>query len=211
MRPLGMRCENHGDLVEIAGQAVAGPKKGLRKLNTTNEIKLGPFPSVDQINKIKMEYYAHGAPIRSRPIENQGLPFIANKRDEIKGGRSTVIAFTIWCHFNTFPVEPYIRRLQNIRRSILRLLDRSPDTLVIIKTANVQVLPREVSLNNSDWYSYQLDLVMRKMFEGINVAFVDAWEMTIAHYLPHNMHPERVIIKNEVDEFLSYVCPLKLF
>ncbi|XP_038658205.1 NXPE family member 3-like [Scyliorhinus canicula] len=190
---------------------LAGFLPGLRKLNTTNDIKLGPFLSVDQTNKIKMEYYAHGNPIRSSPIASQDLPFIANKLDEIKGGRSTVIAFTIWCHFNTFPVEPYIRRLQNIRRSILRLLDRSPDTLVVIKTANVQALRREVSLYNSDWYSYQLDLVMRKMFEGINVAFVDAWEMTIAHYLPHNLHPKRVIIKNEVDVFLSYVCPLKLF
>ncbi|XP_043557021.1 NXPE family member 3-like isoform X4 [Chiloscyllium plagiosum] len=155
-----------------------------------------------------MEYYAHGTPIRILPVSNQDLPFIANKLDEIKGGKNTVVAFTIWCHFNTFPVEPYIRRLQNIRRSILRLLERSPDTLVVIKTANVQALPREVSLYNSDWYSYQLDLVMRKMFEGINVAFVDAWEMTIAHYLPHELHPKRIIIKNEVDVFLSYVCPL---
>ncbi|XP_038658204.1 NXPE family member 3-like [Scyliorhinus canicula] len=180
---------------------------GLRKFDLGNSQNTGPHLALDIDNKIKVDYYAHGKPIRIAPIASQDLPFIANKLDEIKGGKSTVIAFTIWCHFNTFPVEPYIRRLQNIRRSILRLLDRSPDTLVVIKTANVQALPREVSLYNSDWYSYQLDLVMRKMFEGINVAFVDAWEMTIAHYLPHNLHPERVIIKNEVDVFLSYVCP----
>ncbi|XP_072371606.1 NXPE family member 3-like [Scyliorhinus torazame] len=180
---------------------------GLRKFDLGNSQKTGPHLALDIDNKIKVEYYAHGKPIRIAPIATQDLPFVANKLDEIKGGKSTIIAFTIWCHFNTFPVEPYIRRLQNIRRSILRLLDRSPDTLVVIKTANVQALPRDVSLYNSDWYSYQLDLVMRKMFDGINVAFVDAWEMTIAHYLPHNLHPERVIIKNEVDVFLSYVCP----
>ncbi|XP_060689117.1 NXPE family member 3-like [Hemiscyllium ocellatum] len=181
---------------------------GLKKFDLGNSRKTGPHLALDIDNKIKVEYYAHGSPIRISPISNQDLPFIANKLDEIKGGKNTVIAFTIWCHFNTFPVEPYIRRLQNIRRSILRLLERSPDTLVVIKTANVQALPREVSLYNSDWYSYQLDLVMRKMFEGINVAFVDAWEMTIAHYLPHELHPKRIIIKNEVDVFLSYVCPL---
>ncbi|XP_072369710.1 NXPE family member 3-like isoform X3 [Scyliorhinus torazame] len=187
----------------------SSPHTGLRKFDLGNSQKTGPHLALDIDNKIKVEYYAHGKPIRIAPIATQDLPFVANKLDEIKGGRSTIIAFTIWCHFNTFPVEPYIRRVQNIRRSILRLLDRSPDTLVVIKTANVQDLPRDVSLYNSDWYSYQLDLVMRKMFEGINVAFVDAWEMTIAHYLPHNLHPERVIIKNEVDVFLSYVCPLK--
>ncbi|XP_041066803.1 NXPE family member 3-like [Carcharodon carcharias] len=182
---------------------------GLRKLNDVKNIVIRPYFSVDVANNISMEYYAHGTPIRISPILNQDLPFIANKLDEIKGGKSTIIALTIWCHFNTFPVETYIRRLQNIRRSILRLLDRSPDTLVVIKAANVQALPQDFSLYNSDWYSYQLDLVMRKMFEGVNVTFVDAWEMTIAHYLPHNIHPEPVIIKNEVDVFLSYVCPLQ--
>ncbi|XP_078416587.1 NXPE family member 3-like [Cetorhinus maximus] len=182
---------------------------GLRKFDLGNSRKTGPHLALDLDKKIKVEYYAHGKPIRILPISSQDLPFIANKLDEIKGGKSTIIAFTIWCHFNTFPIEPYIRRLQNIRRSILRLLDRSPDTLVVIKTANVQALPRDVSLYNSDWYSYQLDLVMTKMFEDINVAFVDAWEMTIAHYLPHELHPQKVIVKNEVDVFLSCVCPLE--
>ncbi|XP_078088169.1 NXPE family member 3-like [Mustelus asterias] len=180
---------------------------GLRKFDLGNSKNTGPHLALDIYNQIKVDYYAHGKPIRIAPISSQDLPFIANKLDEIKGGKNTVIALTIWCHFNTFPVEVYIRRLQNIRRSILRLLDRSPDTLVVIKTANVQALPQDVSLYNSDWYSYQLDLVMRKMFEGIKVSFVDAWEMTIAHYLPHNLHPLRVIIKNEVDVFLSHVCP----
>ncbi|XP_078416177.1 NXPE family member 3-like [Cetorhinus maximus] len=186
---------------------LTGFVSGLKKFDLGNSKNTGPHLALDIDKKIKVEYYAHGKPIRILPISSQDLPLIANKLDEIKGGKSTIIAFTIWCHFNTFPVETYIRRLQNIRKSILRLLDRSPDTLVVIKTANVQALPRDVSLYNSDWYSYQLDLVMRKMFEGINVAFVDAWEMTIAHYLPHELHPQKVIVKNEVDVFLSYVCP----
>ncbi|XP_067849184.1 NXPE family member 3-like isoform X1 [Heptranchias perlo] len=185
------------------------PRTGLRKFDLGNSKNTGPNLALDMDNKIKVEYYPHGKPIQILPISSQDLPFIANKQDDIEGGKSTVIAFTIWCHFNTFPVESYIRRLQNIRRSILRLLNRSPDTVIVIKTANVQALPRDVNFYNSDWYSYQLDLVLRKMFEGINVAFVDAWEMTIAHYLPHELHPERIIIKNEVDVFLSFVCPLK--
>ncbi|XP_060688789.1 NXPE family member 3-like [Hemiscyllium ocellatum] len=181
---------------------------GLKTLRAANTTLINPQFAEEKVNKISMEYYSHGVPIRITPTLSQDLPFIANKLDEIKGGNNTVIAFTIWCHFSTFPVEPYIRRLQNIRRSILRLLERSPDTLVVIKTANVQAISQESSLQSSDWYSYQLDLVMRKMFEGIKVAFVDAWEMTIAHYLPHKMHSQQVIIKNEVDVFLSYVCPL---
>uniref|UniRef100_UPI00398F0162 NXPE family member 3-like n=1 Tax=Pristiophorus japonicus TaxID=55135 RepID=UPI00398F0162 len=211
MPPLTMSCtiSSKGNYDSIMFDPVTSFVLGLRKFDLGKSPNTGPHLALDIDKKIKMEYYAHGKPIRIFPISLQDLPFMANKLDDIKGGKSTVIAFTIWCHFNTFPVETYIRRLQNIRRSILRLLDRSPDTLIVIKTANVQALPRQASLYNSDWYSYQLDLLLRKMFEGIKVASVDAWEMTTAHYRPHNLHPKRVIIKNEVDVFLSYVCPLK--
>uniref|UniRef100_A0A8B9BS93 Neurexophilin and PC-esterase domain family member 3 n=1 Tax=Anser brachyrhynchus TaxID=132585 RepID=A0A8B9BS93_9AVES len=137
------------------------------------------------------------------------LRYIANELNGIVGGRNTVVAITIWSHFSTFPVEVYIRRLRNIRRSVIQLLDRSPKTLIIIRTANVQELGPEVSLFNSDWYSLQLDSVMRKMFSGIAVHFVDAWEMSLAHYLPHNLHPKEVIVRNQIDAFLSYVCPLQ--
>uniref|UniRef100_A0A8C3TPB2 Neurexophilin and PC-esterase domain family member 3 n=1 Tax=Catharus ustulatus TaxID=91951 RepID=A0A8C3TPB2_CATUS len=137
------------------------------------------------------------------------LRYIANELNSIVGGRNTVVAITIWSHFSTFPVEVYIRRLRNIRRAVLQLLDRSPKTAIVIRTANVQELGPEVSLFNSDWYSFQLDSVMRKMFSGIAVHFVDAWEMSVAHYLPHNLHPNEIIVKNQIDAFLSYVCPLQ--
>uniref|UniRef100_UPI00398F427B NXPE family member 3-like n=1 Tax=Pristiophorus japonicus TaxID=55135 RepID=UPI00398F427B len=180
---------------------------GLKKFDLGNPINIGPHLAVDSENHIMVEFRPHGPPIRFSTVSSQDLHYISNELDEIKGGKNTVIAITLWSHFSTLPVEVYIRRLQNIRRSILQLLSRSPDTLVVMKTANVQALPHDVSLYNSDWYAYQLDLVLRKMFTGINVAFVDAWEMTIAHYLPHALHPQSVIIKNEIDVFLSYVCP----
>ncbi|XP_020384706.2 NXPE family member 3-like isoform X3 [Rhincodon typus] len=180
---------------------------GLKIFDLHNPKNIGPHLAVDLEHNIMVAYHPHGPPIRFNTISSQDLHYVANELDEIKGGKDTVIAITLWSHFSTFPVEVYIRRLQNIRRSILQLQGRSPDTVVVLKTANVQALPGDVSLYNSDWYSYQLDITMRKMFTGISVAFVDAWEMTLAHYLPHNLHPERVIVKNEIDVFLSYVCP----
>lgn len=47
------------------------------------------------------------------------------------------------------------------------------------------------------------------MFSGVGVYLVDAWEMTLAHHLPHKLHPDEVIVKNQLDMFLSYVCPLE--
>ncbi|XP_042190099.1 NXPE family member 3 [Callorhinchus milii] len=181
----------------------------LKQFDLGNPKNIGPHLSVDVENQIMVEFHCHGPPIRFSTVSSQHLHYIANALDELKGGKNTIIAITIWSHFSTFPVEVYIRRLQNIRRSILQLLSRSPDTQIVIKTANAQSITPEGSIFNNDWTCFQLDLVLRKMFKAINVAFVDAWEMTIAHYLPHELHPQPIIIKNEIDVFLSYVCPLK--
>ncbi|XP_010291915.1 PREDICTED: NXPE family member 3-like, partial [Phaethon lepturus] len=181
----------------------------LVEFNLGSPKNVGPFMSVDLKHNILLKFRCHGPPIRFSTVFSSELRYIANELDGIVGGRNTVIAITIWSHFSTFPVEVYIRRLRNIRRAIIQLLDRSPKTLIIIRTANVQEHGPEVSLFNSDWYSFQLDSVMRKMFSGIAVHFVDAWEMSLAHYLPHNLHPKEVIVKNQIDAFLSYVCPLQ--
>ncbi|KAM9170213.1 NXPE family member 3 [Pangshura tecta] len=179
----------------------------LVEFNLGSPKNVGPFMSVDLKHNVLLKFRCHGPPIRFTTVFSSELRYIANELNGIVGGRNTVIAITIWSHFSTFPVEVYIRRLRNIRRSIILLLDRSPKTLVVIRTANVQELGPEVSLFNSDWYSFQLDTIMRKMFSGIAVFFVDAWEMSLAHYLPHNLHPQDIIIKNQIDAFLSFVCP----
>ncbi|XP_008106015.2 NXPE family member 3 isoform X1 [Anolis carolinensis] len=179
----------------------------IMELNLGSARKIGPFMAVDPKHNILLKFRCHGPPIRFFTVFSSELHYIANELNRIVGGKNTVIAITIWSHFSTFPVEVYIRRLRNIRRSIIRLLDRSPKTQIVIKTANVQELGPEVSLFNSDWYSVQLDIIMRKMFSGIGVHFVDAWEMSLAHYLPHKLHPDDVIVKNQLDAFLSFVCP----
>ncbi|XP_069467230.1 NXPE family member 3 [Ambystoma mexicanum] len=181
----------------------------LKEFSLGSPKNVGPFLSVDVEHNILLHFRCHGPPIRFSTVSSNELRYIANELDGIVGGEDTVIAISIWSHFSTFPLEVYIRRLRNIRRSILSLLDRSPSTVIVIRTANVQELGLEVSLFNSDWFSYQLDAVLRKMFAGVGVHLVDAWEMSLAHYLPHMLHPDVVIVKNQIDMFLSYVCPEK--
>ncbi|KAG5833375.1 hypothetical protein ANANG_G00275270 [Anguilla anguilla] len=87
------------------------------------------------------------------------------------------------------------------------------DTVVVVSvwshfsTFPVEALDPEVSLYNSDWYSLQLDAVLRAMFRGLPVVLVDAWEMTLARGLPHALHPPPDIVKNMINVFLSHVCP----
>ncbi|XP_027721682.1 NXPE family member 3 [Vombatus ursinus] len=181
----------------------------LVEFNLGSPKNVGPYLAVDLKHNILLQYRCHGPPIRFTTVLSNELHYVANELNRIVGGRSTVVAIAIWSHFSTFPLEVYIRRLRNIRRAIVRLLDRSPKTVVVIRTANVQELGPEVSLFNSDWFSFQLDTILRKMFSGVGVYLVDAWEMTLAHYLPHKLHPDVVIVKNQLDMFFSFVCPAK--
>lgn len=154
-----------------------------------------------------LSYRCHGPPIRFTSVLSSELRYIANELDRIKGGPDTVVLVSVWSHFSTFPIEVYIRRIRHIRRAVVRLLNREPTTLVMIRTANLQKLDPESSLFNSDWFSLQIDAVLRAMFRGLNVQLLDAWAMTLAHHLPHLLHPPPTIIKNMMDLVLSNICP----
>lgn len=179
----------------------------LKEFNLHSPKNVGPFMAVDSTHNILLKYRCHGPPIRFSTVLSSELRYISNELDGLSGGPNTLVVLSIWAHFSTFPVEVYIRRLRHIRKSVLRLLDRAPGTMVVIRTANLQALEQDVSLYNSDWYSLQLDQVLRAMFKGLNVLIVDAWQMTLAHRLPHALHPPPVIVKNMINMLLSYVCP----
>ncbi|XP_049585028.1 NXPE family member 3 isoform X2 [Syngnathus scovelli] len=179
----------------------------LKKFYLGKPIKLGPFLAVDTKHNMLLWYRIHGPPMRTQWVMSNDLRYIANELDGLTGSRDTVVALSIWAHFTTLPVEVYINRLRDIRKAVVRLLNRAPGTLVVIRTANPQSLEQDVSLYNSDWFSLQQDMVLRAMFKGLNVRFVDAWQMVVAHHEPHNLHPLRPIVKTMVDMMLSYICP----
>ncbi|XP_042259992.1 NXPE family member 3-like [Thunnus maccoyii] len=181
----------------------------LKEFNLHNLKQVGPFMALDYANNILVTYRCHGPPIRFVNVPTNELRYIANELDGLVGGINTVVVLGIWSHFSTFPIGLYIQRLQSIRRAVVRLLDRAPGTLVVIRTANLKALSLSETLTNSDWYSLQHDKVLRAMFKGLNIRLLDAWEMVLAHHLPHSLHPQPPIIKNMIDVLLSYICPQK--
>ncbi|XP_026233092.1 NXPE family member 3 isoform X2 [Anabas testudineus] len=181
----------------------------LKEFNLHSPKNVGPFMAVDSTHNILLKYRCHGPPIRFTTVLSSEMRYISNELDGLSGGPNTVVVLSIWAHFSTFPVEAYIRRLRHIRRAIIRLLERAPGTLVVIRSANLQALDQEVSLYNSDWFSLQLDKVLRAMFKEMDVLLMDAWQMTLAHHLPHALHPPPAIVKNMIDMLMSYICPAK--
>uniref|UniRef100_A0A670IU57 NXPE C-terminal domain-containing protein n=1 Tax=Podarcis muralis TaxID=64176 RepID=A0A670IU57_PODMU len=165
----------------------------------------GPLLAVEPAQGLVLRWRAHGIPLRTAKSKMADMHYLANELDALGGGPDMVVVFTLWAHFTTFPVDVYVRRVHGIRQAVAQLLARSPQTTVVIKSANTGFK----SVYGSDWLSLQLDNILRAMFAGMKVAIVDAWAMTSCHYLPGNIHPGKVIVQNEVNAFLSYVCPGK--
>ncbi|XP_035662107.1 NXPE family member 3-like [Branchiostoma floridae] len=165
--------------------------------------KTGPLLARDTVNNITLNYRTHGPP-RLCPFTRTFLiKYVANTIDETAGGPNDVVGITIWAHFNSYPREVYRKRMEAVRVAIERLLHRSPETLVVIKSANTNT-PVSAS-----WRVYKLDLIMREMFRGMNVVLVDAWEMTSAqHWHVEAIHPEEDIIVQELEFLCSFICPL---
>ncbi|KAG9342795.1 hypothetical protein JZ751_015661 [Albula glossodonta] len=175
----------------------------LKRLNLYTSALSGPLEAVNLQNNYVIRWRAHGIPFRTTKTPVADLHYIARQTDDLAGGRHIVIVITIWAHFTTYPVDIYMRRVATIRRSILSLLQRAPDTLVLIKSANTGFK----DVYGSDWLSWQLDLILRTMFRSLPVTFIDVWQMTSCHYSPDNIHPPKEVVRNEVDLFLSFVCP----
>ncbi|XP_017560842.1 NXPE family member 3-like [Pygocentrus nattereri] len=176
----------------------------LKKLNLYTSAQSGPLEAVDTCNNIRLVWRAHGLPIRTFMVPRADLHYIASEVDALAGGQHSVVVFTIWAHFTTFPLYTYLKRLAGIRRAIQALLQRAPQTLVLIKSANTGYK----DIYGSDWLSWQLDCALRVMFRELPVVIIDVWQMTSCHYSPDNIHPSHEVIKNEVDLFLSFVCPI---
>ncbi|XP_028305184.1 NXPE family member 3-like [Gouania willdenowi] len=180
----------------------------LKMIDLHTSKQSGPLKAEDRKNNILVTYRCHGPPIRFGNVPIQHLHYIVNELDSVSGGASTVVGISVWSHFSTFPVEVYIRRLMSIRSAVGRLLARAPDTIVVIRTGNPKALMSLYeTLTNSDWFSLQQDKALRALFKGMKVHLVDAWEMVLAHQLPHSLHPEPPIIKNMINVLLSRTCP----
>ncbi|XP_064181623.1 NXPE family member 3-like [Anguilla rostrata] len=175
----------------------------LKRLDLHTERLFGPRLAVDPQSNTLVQWRPHGLPVRMHRTPVADLHYIAREVQGMGGGEHTVVVLNIWAHFTTHPLDYYIRRLATIRPAVRALLQRSPRTLVAIKTANTGYK----DVYGSDWLSWQLDLALRAMFRTLPVVFVDAWQMTSCHYSPDNLHPPREVVMNEVDLFLSFVCP----
>ncbi|XP_018428757.1 PREDICTED: NXPE family member 3-like [Nanorana parkeri] len=165
----------------------------------------GPLLATDAQHGYLVQWRAHDRPLCMNRTRVQELRYIANELDNIGGENvGSVVVINCAAHFVFFPVNYYLKRIVGIRDAVARLLVRSPQTKVIIKSAHTGFLPPI----GSDWLTWQLDTLMREVFSGLPVTILDTWQMNSCHYLPNTIHPKMVIVQNMVDLMLSFICPM---
>ncbi|KAG9335067.1 hypothetical protein JZ751_005742, partial [Albula glossodonta] len=141
-----------------------------------------PLRSFNYAKSIALQWKRHNPPwIGSRAVSTKGFVYISRELDDVVlgGGRQDAIVISIGQHFRAFPLEYFIHRLLNIRRAILRLQARSPETMVFIKLENTREFTTPM-LRMSDTYGHLQNLAQRKVFKGMRVVIVDAWDMSVA-------------------------------
>ncbi|KAM8779089.1 NXPE family member 3-like isoform 1-T3 [Rhynchonycteris naso] len=175
----------------------------LKILNLHATYQAGPLMAVETTQNIVLHWRAHSWPLRSYPTPVASLHSVVRQLGGLAGGPHTVVVLGMGAHFTTFPPSVFVRRLAGIRAAVAALLAREPRTLVVIKLANTGYK----SVYGSDWFTLQINRLLQAAFADLRVAFVDAWEMTSSLAVPDNIHPGRLIVRNEVDLLLSFICP----
>ncbi|XP_075922336.1 NXPE family member 2-like isoform X1 [Petromyzon marinus] len=178
--------------------------KGFKYFDVHKRGKQQPKIAFDDENKIILQWNCHGYPFITQSLTfSRDVQYIAKQLDDITGGKNTVIGLSLGAHFTAFPLAVFERRMRNIAASVEKLLSQSPDTKVIVKLPNTRDVGIVQLFNN--WNTYRLVRITLDVFKHLNVAFVDAWEMTaVVNSL--SVHPTTAIVKEQLNVFLSFVC-----
>ncbi|XP_078296556.1 NXPE family member 3-like isoform X1 [Panthera onca] len=176
----------------------------LKPMDLHTTYQTGPLMAVETARGIVLHWRAHSWPLRSLHTPVASLHSVVRELGGLAGGPHTVVVLGLGAHFTTFPPSVFVQRLAGIGAAVAALLAREPRTLVVIKLANTGYK----SVYGSDWFTLQVNRLLRAAFADLRVAFVDAWEMTSSLALPDRIHPGRLIVRNEVNFLLSFICPI---
>ncbi|KAJ8268659.1 hypothetical protein COCON_G00138310 [Conger conger] len=159
--------------------------------------------AVDPVMNITFQWKMHGHPfVSGYNMVNDVCGYISRELDRVT--IVDVVVIGVGQHFRPFPLEIFIQRLINMRKAILRLQERSPQTLVVIKLENTREFDSEMT-HLSDWYGYEQNLAQKKVFGDLKVVLVDAWDITTAANT-FGVHPNHIVVSSEISLALSHLC-----
>ncbi|XP_043849624.1 LOW QUALITY PROTEIN: NXPE family member 4-like, partial [Dromiciops gliroides] len=195
-----------GKLIYILGDSTTHQwiEYFIKHIKTLKSVDLHGFGNlrhqlvVDLERKISIQWQRHGYPlIGSSVYSAKNNEYLVHAIDRIEGDRNTIVVFTLGQHFRFFPIDVFTRRAINVHNAIEHLFQRSPETRVIFKAENT----REINIYSelfSDFHGYIQSLVLKDIFQDLNVAVIDAWDTNIA-YGTNNVHPPEYVVENQIN------------
>lgn len=169
---------------------------------------IGPTFAKHAKYNLSLLFHFHANPIGKRSLsKTSNIEYIANLIDNIDGSKDTVIILTMWAHFGGFPTWYYEERIRSVHESVKRLLARSPQSLVIWKSANTREHGGDLHyIKYSDWKARDMDRRLKnRLFDIENIAFLDAWDMTNAQFAKPNVHPKNPHVENLSQQILTFI------
>ncbi|XP_012325897.2 NXPE family member 4 isoform X3 [Aotus nancymaae] len=161
--------------------------------------------AVDLDRNIYIQWQKHCYPlIGSMTYSVKEIEYLTRAIDRTGGEKNTIVVISLGQHFRPFPIDVFIRRALNVHKAVQRLLLRSPDTTVIIKTENIREMYNDAE-RFSDFHGYIQYLIIKDIFQDLSVSIVDAWDITIA-YGTNNVHPPQHVVRNQINILLNYIC-----
>ncbi|PIK41630.1 hypothetical protein BSL78_21519 [Apostichopus japonicus] len=166
---------------------------GFKTIEDENE-NLGPHKHYHPQHNITLFHVFHGMPFRTGKCSSfREVRYVSNELDQLEGGPDLVILLSLWAHFQKTSLFLYEQRILGILDAADRLLQRSPGTSIIFKGANTrQVGDFFWTVSSTDWVAYQFELKLRQILSrsSVNVGFIDAWDLSSAHYSEDDIHPK---------------------
>ncbi|XP_046493520.1 NXPE family member 4 isoform X2 [Equus quagga] len=213
LAPIKMKECLRGKFIHLMGDSTIRQwmeyfKSSINTLKSVDLHELGKFQNllaVDLDKNINIKWQKHGYPLIGSLIYSvKDIEYLARVIDRTGGEKNTIIVISLGQHFRPFPIDVFIRRALSVHKAVQRLLLRSPDTMVIIKAENIRDMDADME-RFSDFHGYIQYLVIKDIFQDLNVGIIDAWDMTIA-YGTNNVHPPQSVVRNQINILLNYIC-----
>ncbi|XP_035658036.1 NXPE family member 3-like [Branchiostoma floridae] len=161
---------------------------------------------------ISVRYRFHHFPVQGSDwIDFDDSRYTVDELDATQGGPNTVVVLSLWAHFTAEPLDMIRSRLYAVGGAIHRLMRRSPDTQVFVRTGTTREHVKgklEFYLLASDWLAYEITEVIREVFRADpDVVVLDTWDMSVCQPGKDNVHPDQTMVDNQLNRLFSHICP----
>ncbi|XP_077983528.1 NXPE family member 3-like [Glandiceps talaboti] len=140
----------------------------------------------------------------------EGMFFEGDYIDRIRNCTAVtpVVVMNFCFHFGSWTTRTYLDRIFGAKYAILRLFKRCPESIVMIKLAHPRDNADSVQkVHSSNYRFHDMNRMIRRVFGGIGVSFLDIWDLVSSHISENQVHMPGPVIMQELHLMLSYICP----